>query len=44
MKLVYAFAWITTLMTCHAVAQRQMEYLNRGLVAVNMGKGNVFLS
>jgi rhamnogalacturonan endolyase len=44
MKLVYAFAWITALMTCHAVAQRQMEYLNRGLVAVNMGKGKVFLS
>jgi rhamnogalacturonan endolyase len=44
MKFVYAFAWITALMTCHAATQRQMEYFNRGLVAVNMGKGKVFLS
>jgi len=34
------------IMTCcsMAFAQRQMEYLNRGLVAVPDGKGNIFIS
>lgn len=27
-----------------ALAQRQMEYLDRGLVAVNQGSGKIFLS
>ncbi|WP_345953794.1 rhamnogalacturonan lyase [Mucilaginibacter sp. PAMB04168] len=35
---------ITVCVTATAFAQRQMEYLNRGLVAVNQGGGSVFLS
>lgn len=40
-KAMLAFA---LLLNVTAFAQRHMEYLNRGLVAVNMGAGKVFLS
>ncbi len=36
--------FIALIFCCTAMAQRQMEYLNRGIVAVPDGKGNVFVS
>jgi rhamnogalacturonan endolyase len=39
-----SFLAIALLGSSYAFAQRQMEYLNRGLVAVNKGEGKVFLS
>lgn len=38
-------AWsILALATASALGQRQMEYLNRGVVAINQGQGRVFVS
>ncbi len=38
------FLFIAVFFCCTAMAQRQMEYLNRGVVAVPDGKGNIFVS
>ncbi len=38
------FLFIALFFCCTATAQRQMEYLNRGIVAVPDGKGNIFVS
>jgi rhamnogalacturonan endolyase len=38
------FTLFAVLLTLSSFAQRQMEYLNRGVVAVPDGKGNVFVS
>ena len=38
------FLFIALFFCCSATAQRQMEYLNRGIVAVPDGKGNIFVS
>ena len=38
------FLFIAIFFCCTAMAQRQMEYLNRGIVAVPDGKGNIFVS
>jgi rhamnogalacturonan endolyase len=46
MKTLPTFCSLTLLLalTLPALAQRPMEYLTRGLVAVNQGDGKVFLS
>ncbi|WP_462254790.1 rhamnogalacturonan lyase [Ferruginibacter sp.] len=38
------FLFIAIFFCYNAMAQRQMEYLNRGVVAVPDGKGNIFVS
>jgi rhamnogalacturonan endolyase len=38
------FLFIALFFCCNAMAQRQIEYLNRGVVAVPDGKGNIFVS
>ncbi len=38
------YTLIGTLLTISSIAQRQMEYLNRGVVAVPDGQGNIFVS
>jgi rhamnogalacturonan endolyase len=38
------FLFIAIGFCCNGMAQRQMEYLNRGVVAVPDGKGNIFVS
>jgi rhamnogalacturonan endolyase len=38
------FLFIAIFFCCNAIAQRQMEYLNRGIVAVPDGEGNIFVS
>jgi rhamnogalacturonan endolyase len=43
-KLLQALALLLTPLTLPALAQRPMEYLTRGLVAIHQGGGKVFLS
>ena len=43
-RIIYLFLLITILLSIKVAAQRPMEYLNRGLVAVQAGRDSVFLS